>query len=147
MASGPIISWQIDEETMETVTDFIFLGSKITADIDCSHEIKRCLFLGRKAMTKLDSVLKSSNIILLAKAHVVKPMVFPVVMYRCESCTIRKAEHRRIGAFEFWCWRRLLRVPWTARRSNQSILKEIIPEYSLEGLILKLKLKYFGHLM
>ena len=144
MASGPIISWQIDEETM---TDFTFLGSKITADCDCSHEIKRRLLLGRKAMTKLDSILKSRDITLLTKVHLVKAMVFPGVMYRCESCTIKKAEHQRIDAFELWCWRRLLRVPWTARRSNQSILKEISPEYSLEGLMLKLKLQYCGHLM
>ena len=144
MASGPIISWQIDEETM---TDFTFLGSKITADCDCSHEIKRRLLLGRKAMTKLDSILKSRDITVLTKVHLVKAMVFPGVMYRCESCTIKKAEHRRIDAFELWCWRRLLRVPWTARRSNQSILKEISPEYSLEGLMLKLKLQYCGHLM
>ena len=144
MASGPIISWQIDEETM---TDFTFLGSKITADCDCSHEIKRRLLLGRKAMTNLDSILKSKDIALPTKVCLVKAMVFPGVMYRCESCTIKKAEHRRIDAFELWCWRRLLRVPWTARRSNQSILKEISPEYSLEGLMLKLKLQYCGHLM
>ena len=130
---------------METVTDFLFLGSKITADGDCSHEIKRCLFLGRKDMTNLDSILKMET--LLTKVHIIKAMVFPVVMYGCESWTIKKAEHQRIDAFELWCWRRLLRVPWTARRSNQSILKEINPEYSLEGLILKLKLQYFGHLM
>ena len=132
MASCPITSWQINGETMETVTDFIFLGSRITADVDCSREIKRPLFLGRKAMTNLDSLLKSRDIILLTKVHLVKAMVFPVVMYGCESWTIKKAEHWRIGAFELWCWRRLLRVPWTARRSNQSILKEIIPEYSLQ---------------
>ena len=140
MASGPITSWQIDGETMETVTDFIFLGSKITADGDCSHEIKRHLLLGRKAMTNLDSILKSRDITLLTKVHIVKAMVFPVVIYGCESWTIKKAECPRINAFELWCWRRLLRVPWTARQSNQSILKEISPEYSLEGLMLKLKL-------
>jgi len=144
MASGPITSWQIlDEETIETVTDFILGGTKITVDGDCSHEIKRCLLLGRKAMTNL----KSRDIILPTKVHLVKAMVFSVVMYGCESWTVKKAEHQRIGAFELWCWRRLLRVPWTARRSNQSILKEISPEYSLEGLMLKLKLHYFGHLM
>ena len=147
MASGPITSWQINGETMETVTDFIFLGSKITADGDCSHEIKWCLLLGRKAMTNLDSLLKSRDITLPTKVCLVKGLVFPVVMYGCESWTIKKAEHRRIDASELWCWRRLLRVPWTARRSNQSILKEISPEYSLEGLMLKLKLQYFGHLM
>ena len=147
MASSPITSWQVDGETMETVTDVIFLGSKITADGDCSHEIKRRLLLGRKAMTNLDSILKSKDIILLTKICLVKAMVFPVVMYRCESWTIRKAEHQRIDALELWCWRRVLRVPWTARRSNQSILKEISPEYSLEGLILRLKLQLFGHLM
>ena len=147
MASGPITSRQIDGETMETVTEFIFFGSKITADGDCSHEIKRHLLLGRKAITNLDSILKSRNIALPAKVHLVKAMVFPVVMYGCESWTIKKAEHWRIDAFELWCWRKLLRVPWTARRSNQSILKEISPEYSLEGLMLKLKLQYFGHLM
>ena len=134
-------------ETMETVTDFIFLGSKITADGDCSHEIKRRLFLGRKVMTNLDSIFKSRDITLPIKFRLVKAMVFPVVMYGCESWTTKKAERRRIEAFELWCWRRLLRVPWTARRSNQSILKEISPEYSLEGLMLKLKLQYFGHLM
>ena len=147
MSSGPITSWQIDGETMETVTDFIFLGSKITADGDCSHEIKRCLLLGRKAMTNLDSILKSRDITLPTKVCLVKGMVFPVVMYGCESWTIMKAEHQRIDAFELWCWRRLLRVPWTARRSNQSILKEIRPEYSLEGQMLKLRLQYSGHLM
>ena len=147
MASGPIRSRQIDGETRETGTDFIFLGSKITADGDCSQEIKRCLLLGRKVMTNLDNILKSSDITLPTKVHLVKAMVFPVVMYGYESWTIKKAEHRRIDAFEVWCWRRLLRVPWTARRSNQSILKEISPEYSLEGLMLKLKLQYFGHLM
>ena len=147
MASGLIISWQIDGETVETVADFIFLGSKITADDDCSHEIKRHLFLGRKVMTNLDSILKSRAITLPTKVCLVKAMVFPVVMYGCESCTVKKAEHRRIDAFELWCWRRILRVPWTARRSNQSILKEMSPEYSLEGLMLKLKLQYSGHLM
>ena len=147
MASGPITSWQIDGEIMETVTDFIFLGSKIPADGDCSHEIQRCLLLGRKVMTNLDSILKSRNITLQTKVCLAKAMVFPVVMYRYESWTIKKAEHRRIDAFELWCWRKLLRVPWTARRSNQSILKEISPEYSLERLMLKLKLQYFGHLM
>ena len=147
MASGPITSWQIDGETMETVTEFIFLGSKITVDGGFSHEIKRHLLLGRKVMTNLDSILKSRNIALLTTIHLVKAMVFPVVMYGCESWTIRKAELLRIDAFELWCWRRLLRVPWTARRSNQSILKEISPGCSLEGLMLKLKLQYFGHLM
>ena len=146
MASSPITSWQIDEETMETVRDFIFLGSKITADGDCSHEIKRWLLLGRKARINLDSILKSRDIILLTKVHLVKAMIFPVVMYGCECCTIKKAECKRIDAFELWCWRRLLRVPWTARRSNQSILKESSPEYLLEGLMLKLKRQYFGHL-
>ena len=147
MASGPITSWQTDEETVETVTDFIFLGSKITADGDCSHEIKRCLPLGRKVMTYLDGILKSRDITLPIKVHLVKVMVFPVVMCGYESWTIKKAERRRIGAFELWCWRRLLRVPWTARRSNQSILKEISPGCSLEGLMLKLKFQYFGHLI
>ena len=147
MTSGPITSWQIDGETMETVADFIFLGSKITAGGDCSHEIKRRLLLGRKVMTNLDSILKTRDIILSTKVHLVKAMVFPVVMYGCESWTINKAEHRRIDAFELWCWRRLLRVPWTARRSNQSILKEISLGCSLEGLMLKLKLQSFGHLM
>ena len=147
MASSPITSWQIDGETMETVGDFSFLGSKITADDDCSHEIKRHLLLGRKAMTNLDSILKRRNITLLTKICLVKAVVFPVVMYGCESWTIKKAESQRIDAFELWYWRRLLRVPWTARRSNQSILKEISPEYSLERLLLKLKLQYFGHLM
>ncbi len=147
MASGPITSWQIDGETVETVADFIFLGSKITADGDCSHEIKRRLLLGRKVMTNLDSIFKSRDITLPTKVHLVKAMVFPVVMYGCESWTMKKAEHRRIDAFELWCWRRLLRVPWTARRSNQSILKEINPGISLEGMMLKLKLQYFGHLM
>ena len=140
-------SWQIDGETVETVADFIFWGSKITADGDCSHEIKRRLLLGRKVMTNLDSILKSRDITLPTKVCLVKAMVFPVAMYGCESWTIKKAEYRRIGAFELWCWRRLLRVPWTARRSNQSILKEISPGCSFEGLILKLKLQYFGHLM
>ena len=147
MASSPITSRQIDRETMETVTDFIFLVSKITADGDCSHEIKRCLLLGRKVMTNLDSILKSRDITLTAKVHLVKSMIFPVVMYGCESWTIKKAECQRIDAFELWCWRRLLRVPWTARRSNQSILKQISPEHSLEGLMLKLKHQYLGHLM
>ena len=147
MASGPITSWEIDGETVETVSDFIFLGSKITADDDCSHEIKRRLLLGRKVMTNLDSIFKSRAITLPTKVHLVKAMVFPVVMYRCESSTVMKAERRRIEAFELWCWRRLLRAPWTARRSNQSVLKELNPECSLEGLILKLKLQYFGHLM
>ena len=147
MASSPITSWQIDGETMETVTDFIFGGSKIAADGDCSHEIKRCLLLGRKAMTNLDSLLKSREVTLPTKVYLVKGMVFPIVMYGCKSWTIRKVEHRRTDAFELWCWRRLLRIRWTARRSNQSILKEISPEYSLEGLMLKLKLQYFGHLM
>ena len=147
MASGPITSWQIDGETVDTVADFIFLGSKITADGDCSHEIKRHLILGRKSMNNLDSILKSRDITLSTKIRLVKAMVFPVVMYECESWTIKKAEHRRIDAFELWCWRRLLRVPWTARRSNQSILKEISPGISLEGLMLKLKLQYFGQLM
>ena len=148
MASSPITSWQIDGETVETVTDFIFLGSKITADGDCSHEIKRRLLLGRKVMTKQDSIFKSRDIVSLpTKVCLVKAMVFPVVMYGCESWTVKKAEHRRIDAFELRCWRRLLRVPWNARRSNQSILKEISPGCSLEGLMLKLKLQYFGHLM
>ena len=147
MASGPITSWEIDGKTVETVADFIFLGSKITADGDCSHEIKRCLLLGRKVMTNLDSILKTRDITLPVKVCLVKGKVFPVVMYICESWTIKKAECRRIDAFELWCWRRLLRVPWTARRSNQSILKEISPGCSLEGLMLKLKLQYFGYLM
>ena len=140
MASGPITSWEIDGETVETVSDFIFGGSKITADGDCSHEIQRHLLLEKKVMTNLDSILKSRDITLPTKVHLVKTMVFPVVMYGCESWSIKKAECRRIDAFELWCWRRVLRVPWTARRSNQSILKEISPEYSLEGLMLKLKL-------
>ena len=145
MASSPITSWQIDGETMETVTDFILGGSRITADGDCSHEVKRPLLLGRKAMTNLDSMLKSRDITLPKKVHLVKAMLFPVVMYGCESWTIKKAECRRIDAFELWCRRRLLRVPWSARRSNQAVLKEISPEYSLEGLMLKLKLQYLGH--
>ena len=147
MASGPITSWQIDGETVERVTDFIFWGSRITADGDCSHEIRRRLLVGRKVMTNLDSILKSRDITLLTKVHLVKAMVFRVVMYGCESWTIKKAEHQRIDDFELWCWRRLLRVPWTTRRSNQAILKEISPGCSLEGLMLKLKLQYFGHLM
>ena len=147
MASGPITSWQIGAETVETVSDFIFLGSKITGDGDCSHEIKRRLLLGRKVMTNLDIILKSRDITLPTKVCLVKAIVFPVVMYGCESWTVKKAEHRRIDGFELWCWRRFLRVPWTAKRSNQSILKEISPGCSLEGLILKLKLQYFGHLM
>ena len=147
MASGPVTSWRIDGETVDTVADFIFLGSKIAEDGDCSHEIKRCLLLGRKVMTNLDSIWNSRDITLPTKVHLLKAMVFPVVMYGCESWTIKKAECRIIDAFELWCWRRLLRVPWTARRSNQSILKEISPGCSLEGLVLKLKLQYFGHLM
>ena len=147
MASSPITSWQIDGETMEIVADFIFLGSKITVDSDCSHEIKRRMLLGRKVMTNLDSILKNRDITLPTKVHLVKAMIFPVIMYGCESWTIKKAERQRIDVFELWYWRRVLRVPWTARRSNQSILKEISPEHSLEGLMLKLKLPYFGHLM
>ena len=147
MASGPITSWEIDGETVETVSDFIFLGSKITADGDWSHEIKRRLFLGRKVMTNLDSIFKSRDITLPTKVRLVKALVFPVVMYGCERWTVKKVEGRRIDAFELWCWRRLVRVPWTARRSNQSILKEISPGISLEGMMLKLKLQYFGHLM
>ena len=147
MASGPITSWQIDGETVETVADFILGGSKITADGDCSLEIKRCLLLGRKVMTNVDSILKSRDITLPTKVHLVKAMVFPVVMYGCESWTVKKAERRRIDAFELWCWGRLLRVPWNARRSNQSILKEISPGCSLEGTLLKPKLQYFGHFM
>ncbi|KAF7247736.1 putative uncharacterized transposon-derived protein F52C9.6 [Varanus komodoensis] len=147
IASGPLTSWQIDGEEMEVVTDFIFLGSKITADGDCSQEIKRRLLLGRKTMTNLGSILKSRDITLLTKVHIVKAMVFPVAMYGCESWTIRKAERKRIEAFELWNWRRLLRVPWTARQSNWSVLEEINPDCSLEGQILKMKLKYFGHLM
>ena len=146
-ASGPIASWEIDGEPVDTVSDFIFLGSKITADGDCSHEIKRRLLLGRKVMTNLDSIFKSRDITLPTKVRLVKSMVYPVVMYGCESWTVKKAERRRIDAFELWCWRRLLRVPWTARRSNQSILKDTSPGCSLEGLMLKLKLQYFGHLM
>ena len=145
MASGPITSWEIDGETVETMSDFMFGGSKVTADDDCSHEIKRRLLLRRKVMTNLDSIFKSRDITLPTKVHLA--MFFPVVMYRCESWTIKKAECKRIDAFELWCWRRLLRVPWTEGRSNQFILKEISPEYSLEGLMLKLKLQYFGHLM
>ena len=147
MASGPNTSWQIDGETMETVTELILGGSKITADGDCSHEIKRRLLLGRKVMTNLDSILKSRDVTLATKVHLVKAMVFPVVRYGCESWTIKKAECQRIDAFQLWCWRRLLRVPWTARKSNQSILKEISPGISLEGMMLRLKLQYFGHLM
>ena len=146
MVSGPITSWEIDGETVETVSDFIFLGSNITVDGDCSHEIKKRLLLGRKVMTNLDSIVKSRDITLSTKVRLVKAMVFPVVMYGCDSWTMKKAEHWRIDAFELWCWRWLLSVPWTARRSNQSILKEISPKYSLEGLMLKLKLQYFGHL-
>ena len=144
MASSPITSWKIDGETMETVIDFTFLGSKITADGDCTCEIKRRLLLGRKALTNVDSILKSRDISMLTKVHLVKAMGFPVVMFGCESWTMKKAENHKIDAFELWSWRRLLRVPWTARRSKQSILKEISPEYSLEGLMLKLKLQYFG---
>ena len=147
MAPRSITSWQIDGETMEIERDFIFLGSKFIVDGDCSHEIKRLLLLGRKAMTNRDSILKSRDITLPTKVPLVKAMVFPVVMYGCKTWTIKKAERQRIDAFELWCWRRLLRVPWTARRSNQSILKEVSPEYSLEGLMLKLKLQYFGPLM
>ena len=147
MASGPITSWEIDGETVETVADFIFGGSKITADGDFSHEIKRLLLFGRKVMTNLDNILKSRDITLPKKVCQVKAMVFPVVMYGCESWTIKKAEHQKTDAFELWCWGRLLRVPWTAWRSNQSILKKISPGCSLEGLMLKLKLQYFGHLM
>ena len=147
MASGPITSWQIDGETVDTVADFIFGGSKITVNGDCTHEIKRRLLLGRKVITNLDSILKSRDITLSTKVCLVKAIVFPVVMYGCESWTVKKAERQRIDAFELWCWRRLFRVPWTARRSNQSILKEISPVCSLEGLMLKLKCQYFGHLM
>ena len=147
MTSSPITSWQIDGETVETVTDFIFLGSKITADVDSRHEIKRRLLLGRIVMTNLDSILKSRDITLPTKVHLVKAMVFLVVMYGCESWTVKKAECQRIYTFELWCWRILLRVPWTVRRSDQSILKEIIPEYSLEGLMLRLKFQCFGHLI
>ena len=147
MASGSITSWQIDGDTMKTVTEFIFLGSKITADGDCRHEMKRCLLLGRKAMTNSESILKSKVITLLTKVRLVKAMVFPVVMYGCETWIIKKAECQRIDAFELWYWRRLFKVTWTAKRSNQLILKEISPEYSLEGLMLKVKCQYFGHLM
>ena len=147
MASGPITSWEIDGETVETVSDFIFLCSKITVDGDCSHEIKRHLLLQREAMTNLGSVFKSRDITLPTKVHLVKTMVFPVVMYGCESWTVKKAERRRTDALKLWCWRRFLRVPWTARRANQSIVKEISPGISLEGMMLKLKLQYFGHLM
>ena len=148
MASGPITSWETDGKTVKTVSDFIFWGSKITADGDCSHEIKRCLLLGRKVMTNLDSMLKSRDITLPTKVCLVKAMVFPVVMYGCESWIVKKAEHRKIDSFELWCWRRLLTVPWTAMRSNQSILEKIIsPGCSLKRLMLKLKLQYFGHLM
>ena len=147
MASGPLTSWEIDGETLETVSDFIFGGSKITADGDCSHEIKRCLLLGRKIMTNLDSIFESRDITLPTNIRLVKAMVFPVVMYGCESWTVKKAVRRRIDALELWCWRRLLRVPWTARRCNRSILKEISPGISLEGMLLKLKVQYFGHLM
>ena len=147
MASGPITSWEIDGETVETVSDLILGGSKITVDGDCSHEIKRRLLLGRKVMTNLDSIFKSRDITLLTKVRLIKAMVFPVVMYGCESWTVKKAERRRIDAFELWCWRRLLTVPWTEGRSNQSILKEISPGISLEGMMLRLKLQYFGHLM
>ena len=147
MASSPITSWQIDGETVETVSDFIFLGSKITADGDCRHENKRCLLLGRKVMANLDSILKSRDITLPKKVHLVKALVFPIVIYGYESWTIKETEHQRTDAFELWCWIRFLRVPWTARRSNQSILKEINPEHSLEGLMLKPKLQYLGYLM
>ena len=147
MASGPITSWEIDGETVETVSDVIFLGSKITADGDCSHEIKRRLLLGRKVITNLDSIFKSRDITLPATVRLVKAMIFPVVMYGCESWAMKKAERQGIDAFELWCWRRLLRVPWTARRSNQSILKKVSPGISLERMMLKLKLQYFGHLM
>ena len=146
MASGPITSWQINGETMETVTNFIFLGSRIIADGDCCHEIKKCLLLGSKALTNLDSILKNREITLWSKVYIVKAVVFPVVMYGCESWTIKKGECQTIDAFELWCWKRLLRIPWIARRPNQSILKEISPEYSLKGLMLKLKCQYFGHL-
>ena len=147
MASGPISSWELDGETVGTVSDFILLGSKITAEFDCSHESKRCLLLGRDVMTNLDSILKSRDITVPTKVHLVKAMVFPVVIHGCESWTVKKAEHRKIDAFELWCWRRLLRVPWTARQSNESILKEISPGCSLEELMLTLKLQYFGQLM
>ena len=147
MTFGPITSWEIDRETVETVSDFIFLGSKITADGDCSHEIQRCLLLERKVMPNLGSILKSRDITLPTKVHLVEALVFPVVMYGCESWTVKKAECRKTDAFELWCWRRLLRVPWTARKSKQSKLEEVSPGCSLEGLMLKLKLQYFGHLM
>ena len=147
MSSGPITSWQIEGEKVEAVADFLFLGSKITVDDDCSHEIRRGLLLSKKTMTNLDSVLKSRDITLLTKVRIVKAMVFPVVTYGCECWTLKKAECQRIDIFTLWCWRRILRVPWTARKSKQSILREINPEYSLEGLMLKLKLQYFGHLM
>ena len=147
VASGPITSWELDGERMETVSDFMFLGSKITADGDCSHEIKRRLLLGRKVMSNLDSIFKSRDITLPTKVRLVNAMVFPVVMYGCENWTVKKVEHQRIDAFELWCWRRLLRVPWTARSFNQSILKEINPGISLEGMMLKLKLQCFGHLI
>ena len=147
MESGPITSWEIDGETVETVSDFILGGSKIPADGDCSHEIKRRLLLGKKVMTNLDSIFKSRDITLPTKVRLVRAMIFPVVMYACNSWTVKKSEHRRIDAFELWCWRRLLRVPWTARRSNQSILEEISPGCSLEGMMLTVKLQYFGHLM
>ena len=147
MACGPITSWEIDGDTVETMSDFVFLGSRITADGDCSHEIKRCLLLRRKVMTNLESILKSRDSTVPTKVHLIKAMVFPVFMHGCEIWTVKKAECRRINAFELWCWKRLLRAPWTARRSNQSILKEISPGISLEGMMLKLKLQYFGHLM
>ena len=147
MASGPITSWEIDGKTVERVSDFIFLGSKITADGDCSHEVKTCLLLGRKVMTNLDSIFRNRDVTLPTKVQLVKAMVFPGVMYGCESWTVKKAERRRIDAFELWCWRRLLRVPWTTRRSNKCILKEISPGCSLQGMMLKLKLQYFGHMM
>ena len=147
MAFDPITSWEINGETVETGSDFILVGFRITTDGDCSREIKRCLLLGRKIMTKLDSMLKSGEITLPTKVHLVKAIVFPVVLHGCESWTVKKAECQRIDAFELWCWRRFLRVPWTARRSNQSILKEISPGISLEGMMLKLNLQYFGHLM
>ena len=147
MVSGPIISWWIDREKVETVTDLVFLGSKIIVEDDCSHEIKRRLLLGRKALTNVDSILKSRGISLSAKVHIIKALVFPVVIHGCESWTLNKAEHRRIDTFKLWCWRRLLRIPWTARRSHKSLLKEINSEYSLKGLMLKLKLQYFDHMM
>ena len=147
MVSGPIISWWIDREKVETVTDLVFLDSKIIVEDDCSHEIKRRLLLGRKALTNVDSILKSRGITLSAKVHIIKALVFPVVIHGCESWTLNKAEHRRIDTFKLWCWRRLLRIPWTARRSHKSLLKEINSEYSLKGLMLKLKLQYFDHMM